>query len=195
MIRVGITGGIGTGKSTVAKVFSSLGIPFLDADRLAKEIVENDESLRKKIVDEFGSDSYTSTGKYNRTFIANIVFNDKAKLQTLNSIVHPAVIDYSNRWALEHQGNAYVLKEAALMFESGSYKYNDVNILVMAPLELRIQRLKLRDHATEEEILKRINAQMSDEEKKKFSDKIIINDEHHSIIEQVMQLHQEFLNA
>lgn len=193
MIRVGITGGIGTGKSTVCKIFASMGVPVLDADSLAKNIAEIDIHVKQQILDTFGKESYDEHGKYNRKFIASIVFSDAEKLKMLNNIIHPAVIDYSNKWADQHQDKKYVLKEAALMFESGSYKYNDINIVVNAPKEIRLQRLLSRDNLSIEEIIRRIESQMSDAERDSMADKIIINDEQHSLIAQVYSLHQEFL--
>lgn len=192
MIRVGITGGIGSGKSTVCKIFASMGIPILDADTLAKNIAEIDLNVREAILKNFGEESYDINGKYNRKFIASIVFTDANKLKDLNNIIHPAVIDYSNNWANQHQDKKYVIKEAALMFESGSYKYNDINIVVNAPKDLRIQRVLSRDNSTLEDIIRRIESQMSDEERNSMADKIIINDEHNSLIAQVYSLHQEF---
>ncbi len=193
MIRVGITGGIGTGKSTVCKIFASMGVPVLDADSLAKNIAEIDVNVRQQILDTFGNESYDEHGKYNRKFIASIVFKDVEKLKMLNNIIHPAVIEYSNKWADQHQDKKYVVKEAALMFESGSYKYNDLNIVVNAPKEIRIQRLLSRDNSSIEDIIRRIESQMSDAERDSMADKIIINDEQHSLIAQVYSLHQEFL--
>jgi dephospho-CoA kinase len=193
MIRVGITGGIGTGKSTVCKIFASMGVPVLDADSLAKNIAEIDLNVKQQILDTFGKESYDELGKYNRKYIANIVFNDSDRLKMLNNIIHPAVIDYSNKWADQHQDKKYVVKEAALMFESGSYKYNDINIVVNAPKEIRIQRLLLRDNSAIEDIIRRIESQMSDEERDSMADKIIMNDEQNSLIAQVYSLHQEFL--
>ncbi len=193
MIRVGITGGIGTGKSTVCKIFASMGVPVLDADSLAKNIAEIDVNVRQQILDAFGNESYDEHGKYNRKFIASIVFKDAEKLKMLNNIIHPAVIEYSNKWADQHQDKKYVVKEAALMFESGSYKYNDLNIVVNAPKEIRIQRLLSRDNSSIEDIIRRIESQMSDAERDSMADKIIINDEQHSLIAQVYSLHQEFL--
>ncbi len=193
MIRVGITGGIGTGKSTVCKIFASMGVPVLDADSLAKNIAEIDLNVKQQILDTFGKESYDELGKYNRKYIANIVFNDSDRLKMLNNIIHPAVIDYSNKWADQHQDKKYVVKEAALMFESGSYKYNDINIVVNAPKEIRIQRLLLRDNSAIEDIIRRIESQMSDEERDSMADKIIMNDEQDSLIAQVYSLHQEFL--
>lgn len=191
MIRVGITGGIGSGKSTVCKIFASMGVPVLDADSLAKRIAEEDLNVRQQIIDEFGTESYDKQGKYNRKYIASIVFNDASKLTRLNSIIHPAVIIYSNRWAEQHQQHPYIIKEAALMFESGSYKYNDINIVVDAPKELRIQRILSRDNSSIEEISRRIESQMHDDERNSIADKIILNDERNSLIEQVYQLHIE----
>lgn len=193
MIRVGITGGIGTGKSTVCKIFASMGIPVLDADSLAKNIAEIDLNVKQQIIEVFGVESYDDQDKYNRKYIASIVFNDAEKLKMLNNIIHPAVIDYSNNWAEQHLDKKYVVKEAALMFESGSYKYNDINIVVNAPKELRIQRILSRDNSSIEDIIRRIESQMSDEERNSMADKIIINDEHNSLIAQVYSLHQEFV--
>ena len=193
MIRVGITGGIGTGKSTVCKIFASMGIPVLDADTLAKNIAEIDTNVKQQILEAFGTESYDEQEKYNRKFIASIVFNDPEKLKILNNIIHPAVIDYTNKWADQHQDKKYVIKEAALMFESGSYKYNDINIVVNSPKELRIQRILSRDNASLEEIIRRIESQMSDDERNSMADKIITNDEHSSLIAQVYSLHQEFV--
>ncbi len=193
MIRVGITGGIGTGKSTVCKIFASMGIPVLDADSLAKNIAELDLHVKQQIIEVFGNESYDEHEKYNRKFIASIVFNDAEKLKMLNNIIHPAVIEYSNNWAELHRDKKYVVKEAALMFESGSYKYNDINIVVNAPKELRIQRILSRDNSSIEDIIRRIESQMSDEERNSMADKIINNDEHNSLIAQVYSLHQEFV--
>jgi dephospho-CoA kinase len=191
MIRVGITGGIGSGKSTVCKIFASMGVMVLDADQLAKNIAEIDTEVKQEIIKSFGEESYEEE-RYNRKYIASIVFNDAEKLKLLNSIIHPAVINYSNRWADEHSSEKYLIKEAALMFESGSYKYNDINIVVNSPLELRIDRLLKRDQSNRDEILRRINSQMSDEDRNAMADRIIINDEKVSLIDQVYKLHKEF---
>lgn len=191
MIRVGITGGIGSGKSTVCKIFASMGVMVLDADQLAKNIAEIDTEVKQEIIKSFGEESYEEE-RYNRKYIASIVFNDAEKLKLLNSIIHPAVINYSNRWSDEHSSEKYLIKEAALMFESGSYKYNDINIVVNSPLELRIDRLLKRDQSNRDEILRRINSQMSDEDRNAMADRIIINDEKVSLIDQVYKLHKEF---
>lgn len=193
MIKIGITGGIGSGKSTVCKVFESLGIPVNDADSLAKRIIVEDNDLRKSISENFGNESYLPDGSYNRTYIAQLVFNNTEKLNLLNQLVHPKVIEYSNKWTEQHQHKKYVIKEAALMFESGSYKYNDFNIVVESPLSIRIKRICKRDGISEEAALKRINAQWSDDERKLKSDLIILNNEKDSIIKQVINIHQNIL--
>jgi dephospho-CoA kinase len=193
MIVIGITGGIGAGKSMVCKIFASMGIPVNDADKLAKEIIVNDKELRADIIKHFGADSYLTDGSYNRAYISEIVFNDAEKLVLLNKLVHPKVIEYGNKWAQQHHSKAYVVKEAALMIESGSYKHNDFTIVVESPLALRIERICSRDKISEAMALKKINAQLSDEARREKSDLIIYNDEHQSLIQQVHRIHQHIL--
>lgn len=193
MIQLGITGGIGSGKSTICKVFASLGIPINDADSLAKKIIVEDDELKKAIISQFGTDAYLKDGEYNRSYISNIVFNNSEKLNTLNNLVHPKVIEYSKIWAEKHSHYPYIIKEAALMFESGSYKANDYNIVVEAPLDLRIQRICIRDNANAEDVLKRIQAQLSDVERREKADLIIYNDDKTSIIQQVYKIHQNII--
>ena len=193
MIQLGITGGIGSGKSTVCKVFASLGIPINDADSLAKKLVVDDIDLKNDIIKHFGNEAYTEKSEYNRAYISNIVFNDPEKLSILNGLVHPKVISYSKQWADDHAHYPYVIKEAALMFESGSYKDNDFNIVVEAPLGIRIQRICNRDNSSYEDVLKRIQAQLSDEERREKADLIIVNDDKNSIIQQVYKIHQNLI--
>jgi len=193
MIQIGITGGIGSGKSTVCKIFSSLGIPVNDADSLAKEIITSDAELKNAIIQHFGEQAYLEDGSYHRKYIADIVFNDAKKLALLNSLVHPKVIEHSKYWADRHSHLPYVIKEAALMFESGSYKHNDFNIVVHAPLADRISRICNRDHIDEGTARKKINAQMSDEERNAMADLIIYNNEKQSLIHQVYRIHQNII--
>ncbi len=193
MIQIGITGGIGTGKSTICKVFASLGVPINDADELAKSIITTDLELKSELVKHFGEDTFLKDGSYNRSYISNIVFNDKQKLATLNSLIHPKVIEHSKIWAQKHNHLPYVIKEAALMFESGSYKNNDYNIVVESPIKLRIERICKRDNVTEEMANKKILSQMGDEERRKLADLIIYNDNHQSVISQVMHIHNNIL--
>lgn len=193
MIQLGITGGIGSGKSTVCKIFSSLGVPVNDTDALAKKIIVEDVNLKKSILNYFGEDAYFTDGNYNRAYISNIVFNDKEKLAKLNSLVHPKVIEYSKIWTDKHKHLPYVIKEAALMFESGSYKNNDFNIVVESPIALRVQRICKRDNVELEIANKKIQAQMNDEDRRTMADLIISNDDQQSLIKQVMNIHHNLL--
>lgn len=191
MLKVGITGGIGSGKSTVAKIFSGLNIPVLDADQTAKDLMENDQGLRQQIVQAFGSESYQN-GRLNRPFLAKTVFNHPEKLALLNQLVHPVVIAYSNEWA-NRQTAPYVLKEAALFFESGSAKDIDYMIGVSAPEPLRIERVQQRNGWTVAEIKARMAGQMDEAEKMSRCDTVILNDGEHSLIVQVLSCHQKLL--
>jgi dephospho-CoA kinase len=190
MVRIGLTGGIGSGKTTVAKVFEVLGIPVYYADDAAKKIVNTNEELRKKIVAGFGEESYTGN-QLNRKYIAGIVFNDEEKLKLLNSLIHPVTIADAEDW-MKKQTTPYTIKEAAILFESGAHTGLDYVIGVSSPLALRIKRVMERDNASEGEIQKRIARQMEEEEKLKRCDFIIVNDEKHPIIPQVLELHKRF---
>lgn len=190
MLKVGITGGIGSGKSLIARMFQVLGIPVLNADDAAKYLMQHDEDLMASIRQLFGNEVYQN-GRLNRPFLASVVFADKAKLEQLNGLVHPAVSRYGQAWA-KRQSSPYVLKEAAIFFESGSYKEMDKMIGVYAPYELRLQRAMQRDHATAETVKQRMAQQMDETEKMKRCDYVITNDGSVSIIEQVLQLHQIF---
>ena len=192
MYKVGLTGGIGSGKTTVAKIFQLLGVPVFDADREAKILMNTNPLIKSAIVDVFGKDAYTAEG-LNRSFISNIVFNDQDKLSALNNIVHPYTIHASNEWA-QQQNCKYVIKEAALLFESGSNKELDCIIVVVAPKEVRIRRVILRDKTSAQEIELRMAKQQDEELTKQLSNYIIINDDEHLVIPQVLELHQILLN-
>lgn len=193
MLKIGITGGIGSGKSTVAKMFETLGIPVYHADDAAKRLMNEDKALAEKIVQKFGNDAYIN-GKLNRPFLSSIVFKDPAKLAILNAIVHPATIEDADRW-MKQQTTPYALKEAALIFESGSQAYLDKVIGVYAPAAVRIQRVMQRDGITAEEVKIRMNKQIDEEIKMRLCDHIITNDETTLVIPQVLKLHQLFLAA
>jgi dephospho-CoA kinase len=193
MLKVGITGGIGSGKTTICKIFEILGIPVFYADDVSKTIMVDDLELKSQIINFFGSEAYFSDGSLNRKYISDIVFKDDLKLKKLNSLVHPAVRNAYERWA-SSQKSPYVLKEAALMFESKSYLDNNLNVLVSCPLDLRIERVISRDKTTKEKVLDRISKQMPEEEKEKLADFKIINDEEKSLIKQVLFLHNELLH-
>jgi len=194
MYKVGITGGIGSGKTTICKVFEVLGIPVFYADTVAKQIMVEDALLVDGIKSTFGKQSYFDDGKLNNKHIAGIVFNNEAELDKLNALVHPAVFRAFDTWEAQISSPVpYTLKEAALLFESGSYKMCDTNILVTAPMHIKINRVMQRDNVTTEQVRARMNKQMSDEEKTPFANHFIINDEAHSIIAQVLALHKQFL--
>ncbi|MGX1641491.1 dephospho-CoA kinase [Sphingobacterium sp.] len=193
-LKIGITGGIGVGKSVVTKIFKVLGIPTYDADREAKDIMVKNDAVRQSLMQTFGKEVYFEDGSLNREWLGKRVFGDAEELKKLNAIVHPAVIKDGEDWAAA-QTSIYSVKEAALLFESGSYKALDFTILVVSPLELRIERVMQRDKVDREEVLRRINKQMPEEEKEKLSDCIVYNDDEHSLIEQVMELHQKFIQG
>jgi len=194
MLKVGITGGIGSGKTTICKVFETLGIPVFYADAVAKQLMITDLILVEGVKEAFGAASYSSTGILNNQHIANIVFNNKAELEKLNSLVHPAVFRAFDTWEKEMSPSVpYTLKEAALLFESGSYKMCDKNILVTAPLSLKLARVMQRDGVTEAQVQARMDKQFTDEQKAKMADYFIDNTENSSVILQVLDLHQQFL--
>jgi len=194
-LQIGITGGIGSGKSLVCQIFSTLGIPVYDADHRAKSIMTTDGILISQIRKEFGDLSYDEEGVLNRTYLGEAVFGNKAKLEKLNSLVHPRVtVDYKN-WREQHKDACYVVKEAALLYEAGSYKMLDKIIVVSAPEEVRIERVLKRDkHRTKEQLLEIIKQQWSDAEKVKLADYVLINDEQKLLLPQVIELHKVFMN-
>ena len=191
MLRIGLTGGIGSGKSTVARIFEALGIPVYNADDASKRLMLEDPVLRKKIQDSFGDQSY-SGNQLDRKFLAEQVFSNPQKLSLLNSFVHPATIKDAREW-MNSQKSAYLIKEAALIFESGSQKYLDYIIGVKAPLALRIQRTMVRDGVLGVKVKERMETQMDEEEKLRLCDYVIVNDEQHLLIPQVLELHKKFL--
>jgi len=191
MFRVGLTGGIGSGKSTVAKIFEVLGIPVYYADEAAKKIMNTNEDLRKAITEKFGGESYINN-QLNRPYIASLVFNNKEKLELLNSLTHPATIRDANNWMME-QKTPYSLKEAALIFESGSAEHLDYVIGVYTPLPLRIKRVMERDNISKEDVLKRMSRQMDEDIKMRLCDTVITNDEQQMVTTQVLQLHERLL--
>jgi dephospho-CoA kinase len=191
LLRIGLTGGIGSGKSTVAKVFETLGIPVYYADDAAKRIMNTDSKLKENLQRQFGEQTYIN-GELNRPYLASIVFNDAHKLDLLNAMVHPATINDATEW-MKHQRSPYVIKEAALLFESTAKEGLDYIIGVSAPKHLRIKRVMDRDHVSREEILKRMNRQIAEDIKMRLCDFIIINDEQQLVIPQVLQLHENLL--
>lgn len=193
MLKVGITGGIGSGKTTVCKIFEILGVPIFYADVAAKRLMTTDPILVEGVQAAFGAQSYHADGSLNNRHIAGIVFENQVELEKLNSLVHPAVFRAFDAWEQSlDKSTPYALKEAALLFESGSYQMNDVNILVTAPLDVRLSRVMARDQLTEAQVLSRMDKQLSDEEKAVLADYFIENTESESVILQVLTLHNEF---
>ena len=188
-MKVGITGGIGSGKSLVSAMFQVLGVPVFNADDAAKYLMEHDEQLKEGIQRLFGKEVYKND-RLDRSFLASVVFTDKTKLEQLNGLVHPATIAYGKAWA-GRQLYPYTIKEAAIFFESGSYKEMDKMIGVYAPVDIRLQRAMQRDNATEETVKQRMDKQMDENEKMSRCDYVIYNDGSQSVIEQVLELHNE----
>lgn len=191
MIKVGLTGGIGSGKSTVAKVFEVLGIPVYYADDAAKRLMNEDEELKQKIKAQFGETVYRD-GKLDRKAMAGLVFNDPEKLEKLNKLIHPATIKDAAGW-MQKQKTAYTIKEAALIFESGAQEHLDYVIGVAAPAPLRIQRTMQRDGVSREDTLARMDKQMDETIKMKLCDFVIRNDEQEMLLPQVIALHEKLL--
>lgn len=195
-LRVGITGGIGSGKSTVCRMFEHFGIPVYDADYWAKWLIVNDHSIKERIVMLLGDESYHKNGSYNRAYVAGIVFGDKEKLKGLNAIVHPAVEQHSLQWHDEKAKSGkypYTLKEAALLIESGGYRHLDYLIVVVAPEADKIERVMQRDKATEAQVRSVIQNQLPDEERIKLAGFVIQNETLADTQTQVEKVHHELL--
>ena len=191
MIKVGLTGGIGSGKSTVAKVFEVLGIPVYYADDAAKRLMNADEDLKEKIKLQFGNEVYKN-GQLDKKYLADIVFASPEKLALLNALVHPATLKDAERW-MQKQTTPYCIKEAALIFESGAQQNLDYVIGVTAPAPLRILRTIHRDGVTKEEVIARMDKQMDDTIKMELCDFVITNDEQEMLLPQILELHKKLL--
>lgn len=189
---VGLTGGIGSGKTTIALFFKDLGIPVYVADVEAKRLMNSDSELINKIKMLFGNEAYTKEQQLNRKHIADIVFADKEKLSQLNAIVHPVVNQDFNTWVATHQA-PYVIKEAAILFENGGYKQCDYTLLVTAPRNLRIQRVMRRDKATQTEVVSRINMQWSDAKKATLADVVLNNIDLDRTKREVQYIHKHLI--
>ncbi|WP_067146120.1 dephospho-CoA kinase [Pseudotamlana agarivorans] len=188
---VGLTGGIGSGKTTVAKMFQELGVPIYIADDEAKKLMNESSVLKQELTQLFGENAYLNDG-LNRPYIANIIFNDKTYLQKMNAIVHPRVAEHFKKWVLE-QKSPYVIKEVAILFENGGHKACDLVISVTAPKNIKIERLLERDDTTVEKIENIMKNQWSDEEKTKLSDFVVFNTVLEETYTQVLKIHEEIL--
>lgn len=196
MLQVGITGGIGSGKTTVCQIFERMGVPVYYADTRAKELMETDKNLIVAIQNEFGKEVYDAEGNLNRKLLAEIVFGNEEKLLKLNSLVHPVVFKDNESWnqVLANKGYPYTLKEAALLVETGSYKTLDKLIVVTAPLQDRIARVMARDAATYDQVTARVKAQLPEEEKVKLADYVIDNNQIMDLVPQVTKIHVDLMN-
>ncbi len=197
MLKIGITGGIGSGKTTVAKLFAVLGVPVYNADTEAKKIMVSNLKVKTLIKNLLGDASYHRNGKPNRAYISSKIFNDKELLTAINNIVHPAVHTDTEQWADHYRKEGktpYVLREAALLVENGSYKSLDKLIVVTCPEPERIIRVMKRDKLNKEEVTQKIQNQLPESEKVKVADFVIINDGQHPLIPQVWKLHQILIN-
>ena len=191
MLKIGITGGIGSGKSTICSFFKILGIPVFTADVEAKELMNTSSRIRSKLILSFGEDIYLPNHKIDRKKLAKLIFNSPPLLEKVNSIVHPEVQIYFEEWCTK-QSSPYIVYEAAILFESGFHKKTDFNILVTAPEKERIRRVMLREHTTEEEVRSRISRQWPDQEKVKLANYTIMNNNGELIIPQLIELDKNF---
>lgn len=194
MNRIGLTGNIGAGKSTVAAIFAALGVPVYNADLAARKCIES-ESVKIKIAEIFGRQLFDTGFQLDRKALAAIVFNDKNKLSQLNNLIHPLVKEDFNAWCNEYSQEPFVLHEAAILFESGFDRLFDSNILVVAPEELCISRVVQRDGVSRAMVIERMRNQWPQEDKKKISDYVIANDEVSMLIPQVLAIHKKIMKS
>lgn len=193
MKKVGITGGIGSGKSTACKVFRVLGIPVFEADHVARQLMNSDKNVRFQLIHLFGEAVYLPDQTIDRKLLAGIVFNNPSLLAQLNTIVHPAVINAFENWVL-YQHSPYILHEAAILFESGFYKMMDLTITVATNEEERIQRVMKRDGTSEEQVRQRIQNQWTDEQRIKLADFVIGNNDNELIIPQIVEIDKKLIS-
>ncbi len=194
MLKVGITGGIGSGKSTVCNILRNLGVPIFYSDVEGRAVLNEDRSLIAHVIKNFGKDMYDNHGQLDRKRMASLVFNNPNALEKLTALVHPKVNKRFDEWVLQHERKPYVVKEAAILFESGSYHDLDKIINVSAPKEVRKQRVVKRDASSIEDVERRMRFQYTDEERNRLADFIILNENREDLLPQVMELHEFFLN-
>ncbi|MBS4058543.1 MAG: dephospho-CoA kinase [Bacteroidales bacterium] len=193
MLKVGITGNLGSGKSLVCSIFSALSVPVFNADSEAKALY-HDPHIKNEVISYFGKDVFCSTGDLNATILADKIFKDEQAMEFISGLIHPAVRDRFSQWCLQHNQAPYVLYEAAIMIESGHYRMLDKLILVTAPLSLRIQRVMARDHATEASVCSRVDKQMPEADKIPFADFMVNNDGETLLIPQVLSIHKALVS-
>ena len=192
MFRVGLTGGIGSGKSLICSILEKMRVPVYYADTEAKRLMNSDPALKRKIVDLFGELAYRD-GSQDRKYLAGRLFGDAALLASMNALVHPAVRQDFRHWADQHSEVPYVIEEAAILFESGAHLGLDQTVLVHAPVEVRIGRVMERDGCDRDSVLRRMGHQWSEEELRKLADHVIVNDGQQMLLPQVIELHNKLL--
>ncbi len=190
-MKLGVTGGIGSGKTSVCRVFNVLGIPVFSADPEARQIMENDEGIIRRINSIAGKNLYIN-GSLDRMELATLIFNDQILLDKVNSLVHPVVFDHFKRWELE-QSAPYVIMEAAILFESGASKLVDRIVTVVAPMEERVDRVIHRNNLSREQVMERMRNQMDDETRIRSSDYVIQNSENDLIVPAILKIHEDIL--
>lgn len=194
MMKIGVTGGIGSGKSTVCNIFRNLGVPVFDSDQVSRDIVDEDENINSALKATFGKDMFFQDGTMDRKRLAQLVFNNPPELEKLNAIIHPVVFRKFDEFCEKNKKARYLIKEAAILFETNTHKNLDRIINVYAPKELRIERVLKREETTREKIEKIMRFQYSDEDKNKLSDYIIVNENIDDLLPQVMEIHEFLLN-
>mgnify|MGYP003683525081 CR=1 FL=1 len=194
MLKVGITGGIGSGKTTICNLFKNLGVPIFSSDIEGRIILNEDEEVRAEIVKTYGKDMFFSDGTLDRARMVTLIFSDPKALEHVSSLVHPKVQKRFEKWCAKNVGRPYVIKEAAILFESGHYHDLDKIINVFAPKEVRLERVISRDKTIKEDVMKRMRFQYSDEERNQLADFIIMNENIDDLMPQVMALHEVFIN-
>lgn len=194
MLKIGVTGGIGAGKSIICRMFEQLNIPVYDADSRAKWVMHHNKALREELAAAFGAEAYTVNGDLNRPYLAGVVFNNPERLAWLNKLVHPHVRTDFASWVESNAQAPYIIKEAALMYESEAWRQMDEIIAVFAPMPVRIKRILQRDpHRTEADIQAIMNKQLLEEEKMARAEHIVYNNDQQLIIPQVLRLHEQFV--
>jgi len=192
-MKLGVTGGIGSGKTSVCKVFTVLGIPVFSADRIARKIMDSDEGIIRQINSIAGKDLY-SNGCLDRMALASLIFNNNTLLDKVNSLVHPVVFDHFFAWE-KNQTAPYVIMEAAILFESGASKLVDKIATIVAPVEERVSRVTLRSKLTRQQVLERMKNQLDDESRIKLSDYVIYNSENDMVIPAILEIHEDILKS
>ncbi|WP_347840206.1 dephospho-CoA kinase [uncultured Draconibacterium sp.] len=189
-LKIGITGGIGSGKSVICRVFKQLGTPVFEADVWAKQLVNTHADIKTRLIDWYGTDIYTSNGTIDRKKLAGIIFNNQLELEKVNNLIHPVVRQEFLSWA-ENQESPYVIHEAAILFESGFYKMMDYNILVSAPEKVRIERVMKRDKVNAAIVKERINKQWTDEQKRPLANVELVTNDKNLLIPQILKIDKQ----